>query len=172
MTQRLDTNAVRDLLTDIRDFAVEYRVMLDNWFDEWIEIHEVYDGMILPEGWKFLGAGISRHAFLGPDGWVYKIGSEYSNTREVETSQILFLESDSALAFPYAERVTDDFSIIRCEYVPGEFEDSGCYYTNEWKSMNRHIETLTEDVLGYGMYDIHNGNVCFVDGTPVLIDLG
>ena len=178
MTQRLAANIVRPLLTELREFVHEYMNMVLDHFDEWLEVEYVYAGMILPDGWKFLGAGISRHAFLGPDGWVYKIGNSESNRRETDHSHLLYPHSDATLAFPYVEPVTDDYKIIRCEYIDGEFLSSDFGVPAEpgereaWSGMNEHIGRITRRYLGYTMFDIHTGNVCFVDGTPVFIDLG
>lgn len=50
-----------------------------------LEMAKLLDRYFVPEGWKLLGAGSSRTAFLGPDGLVYKVpswGDTFQNRNE------------------------------------------------------------------------------------------
>ena len=133
-----------------------------------------FDGVDLPEGWKFLGNGVSRYVFLSPDGWVYKIGESESNSSEVKTSQILYLESDSTVTFPYAEHVMDlddDLSVMRMEYVEGTLAKSiDDFSWSEFRKIWRYISDLTYS-LGAELTDLHGGNIVVRHNTPVVVDM-
>lgn len=157
MTQRMDN-----------DEAILTLVMFCTTQDEWGD-WDCVDGP-LPEGWTYLGSGVSRAAFLGPDGWVYKFGSTWANDGEVNAAQRLFTEQDSTFGVPWVEHVGDygHYSVIRAEYIAGEWHTEYDYYANkdEWRDLSRFI--IDHARVG----DVHYGNVCFRDGTPVIIDLG
>lgn len=164
MTSRLSPEAVYDILHPMKQFVMEYQDMMAQQ-ENWVEKPDVYKGMIMPQGWTYLGSGMFRDAFLGPDGWVYKIGNDWSNEREVFNSVALMLESDSSIMFPYAEDVWD-FYIIRCEYISGETP------SNDYRIMSR-LEKHIANVSNYRLNDVHAGNILLLpEGTPVMIDLG
>lgn len=139
------------------------------WKGQWFD---GFDLTQMPEGWKFLGSGISRWAFLAPDGWVYKFGSRYANRNEVDAAQQLFPQQDSTLRIPWVEPVGDygDFSVIRCEFMDGEWQDADDVNSRAVRDMWR---DLSRFLSRFSIGDVHYGNVCFVDGgTPAVIDLG
>lgn len=160
MTQRIDDETA--ILT-IAEVA--------RWDWDWLEGFNVNS---LPEGWTFLGSGISRWAFLAPDGWVYKFGEEYSNEAEVRNAQRLYLEQDDTLRVPWVEFCGQygEWTVIRCEYICGEWQTASDYYDGwslkkEWMEVDNYISRK------FGLSDLHYGNVCFVDGgVPAAIDLG
>lgn len=147
------------------------RLFLDQLEGGWYYVN--FERVDLPEGWKFLGNGVSRHVFLSPDGWVYKIGESESNSDEVRISQILYMESDSTVTFPYAEHVMDlddDFSIMRMEYIEGTLAKSLDFSWTESRKLWRYISDLTYN-LGAELTDLHGGNIVVRHNTPVVIDM-
>jgi hypothetical protein len=119
-------------------------------------------------GFTYLGSGSSRKAYLGPDGWVYKVGHNYQCVKEVENAQRFYLESDSAVRFPWAEIVgyCDWGTIVRMEMVTGEKMPEDPW--EPWKELERFVVGRTRTAIE----DVHDDNVLFEDGTAVLLDLG
>lgn len=111
-------------------------------------------------GWKHIGSGTTRRVYLGPDGWVYKIGAHY-NGIEWRSYQFLL---DKKLPAGWRLPETHLFGeVIAMEYVKGdisreEYEQIDGYY-RQW--------------LKLGIRDAWEYNVKRdPDGTFVLIDIG
>lgn len=123
----------------------------------------------LPEGWKYLGSGWSRDAFLGPDGVVYKVARNFGLSRA--RSQALACSYSEAktykekhqLAWEHGFRLAEckllNNSVIAMEYV----SKSGRHQL-DWEIMMQ-----LEIILG--LADLHSDN-CWLDedGIPTIID--
>lgn len=167
MTFRLSHTEVFDTLDPIASFVYEF-VRFMRAEGESYSRQAVYNQMIIPDGWTYLGSGCFRDVFLGPDGWVYKVGDVSSNITEVRNSKSFMLESDSSIRFPYAEDVWD-YEIIRCEYVEGTILDDMLPFWEDVKGITRYVRQLTNETV----YDVHEFNIVVLpDGTPAMIDLG
>ena len=164
MTQRLDNETAILTIAEVAEFDYDYL--------------EGFNYNALPAGWKFLGNGVSRWAFLAPDGWVYKFGARYANDVEVENSRRLYLEQDDTFRVPWVEHCGSygHWTVVRCEYIMGQWLTEHDYYTHdddddfiirpEWQGIHDHLRR-------YRLGDLHYENVCFVDGgVPAVIDLG
>lgn len=124
----------------------------------------------LPDGWKYLGSGWSRDAFLGPDGVVYKVargvGRSKQRTRALQCSYSEArcyrekAEKVAALGWRLAASRLLNNSVVAMEYVEPHPTDQFI----DWKDM-----LIIERELGFG--DLHSGN-CWkdVNGIKTIID--
>lgn len=153
---------------------------------------------MVPEGFTFLGAGCSRSAYLGPDGWVYKVGDFDANAREIRNAHTL--SSNPRLpvwayipTFEFVCEVTHERSVIRTEYFTHKVEKN-CYWCEEdncirWNPEGRYCdggchcgmavcwrERTIELMNSLYLCDLHYENVMMIpengDYTLVIIDIG
>lgn len=137
-----------------------------------------------PEGWKYLGSGAFRKAYLAPSGTVYKVQHSFwdeDNIREMEN-----IERISGKPFPgwrvpkCTLYVVEDVPVIAMEYVKGS-------QTNKCQSLFRYAEESVCDctpVNGkheghdwntirnlWNIQDVHGANVLRYKDEMVLIDV-
>jgi len=131
-----------------------------------------------PRGFKFLGAGWSRNAFLGPDGFVYKKPKQYDgeggtikygiacNKSEAERFRVM---SDSLKEAGYDKvrlakcRLFKSVNVLAMEYVQGIKEDWN------WTEMNKLNQSHgINGLYRLGLDDLHTGNA-FLDSNGVLV---
>lgn len=123
-----------------------------------------------PEGWRFLGQGWSRYAFLGPDGVVYKVCRKTDGSGSNRYGESLLMNRSEARRYKeMADKVAIHgyrlapcrliySSVLAMEYIPEP--DKKLHY-----SVMSKITRLT------GVSDLHSTNVwADPDGVPTLID--
>lgn len=152
---------------------------IHNWY------HEVPYGQAgAPEGWKYLGSGSFRSAYLSPDGVVYKVQKDIgpwcgyqTNEGEWETWKRLYLgckmPKHSRLPkltyFPISEKV----GVIAIERLKGKYTYYGQFKDEAgvpryWSDVCDAIRTTTK--LG----DLHGNNLMIDEERNLLVptDLG
>lgn len=134
--------------------------------NEWDEVD--VDHSLIPDGWTYLGSGSYRHAFLAPDGFVYKVNlSNDWNTSGWGMNAHVHSEYTalSSLIFGIARMARCDYftdsDVMVQEYVEGE------RITN-WNELDE-VCAILRSMVNVDI-DINSGNVRKVDGQFVLID--
>lgn len=151
----------------------------------------------LPEGWKFLAAGMSRRAYLSPSGVVYKVQrnleSDYQgNKGEHETAERV--RKSGSVRGAYIPRTSlykvPGSWVIALEYMPGIRGDhhwdscrSTSYYGDDTGRKctcmfpgavrcSARIKSELRNKLG--LFDLHSENVLWVPSQRVwaVVDLG
>jgi len=147
--------------------------------DKWDE------GIAIPDGWKYLGHGLYRTAFLSPSGVVYKLErgslSWWENNRK-EYENILEMRYDSRVTetviIPKAWLYEIDGSdVIAMEFMDGiwtEFhfpEDCECGDTFGGTCARVQFRAIEQKLA---LNDVHSGNAVFIPAQKkwALIDLG
>lgn len=128
--------------------------------DEWDFVDEEHS--LIPDGFKYLGSGSCRHAFLGPDGFVYKINNGDSHGNESNYSfgmMIIDKIKECNLRLADFDFFTDSNVMVQ-EYVQGEEISLGIL---------QEMLSNVKRTLGF-IVDIHEFNVFDVNGEYVLID--
>jgi hypothetical protein len=125
------------------------------------------------EGWSILGRGCSRTAYLGPDGFVYKVasaGNEYIQGNEIRRSVRVreALADIPGWGLPVMELVKTEYGpVIVAEYIEGI--DPGPVFGNDddlW-DLYHAVSRLVE------FYDSGTFNTVLADdGTIYIVDLG
>lgn len=120
---------------------------------------------VVPEGWVYLGRGISRIAYLGPDSVVYKVGDNISNSTEMRQARIL-----DALGLPEGFGVPKmhGWNIEDKFIVAAEFMGSDEPFWEDYQ----HIVQGKNPNRVFRSKDFHSGNLRFKDGVLYAIDLG
>lgn len=124
----------------------------------------------LPEGWTYLGTGVSREAFRGPDGNVYKIGQSSVNETEATLSNWLRVNRPMpGVIWPTYE--IHDFGSMRnvseTQFFAEDMSiDYGCW--DKPTRRNWFINWLARN----GLTDSHGGNVWSYRSHMVCIDMG
>lgn len=132
----------------------------------------------LPKGWKLLGAGTYRKAYLSPDGTVYKVDVggfdnstnyheflNYSNINKRKLPKGWSIAPTKLYSF-------DDVNIIAMKYIEGYHEDIDDWPVDEiYKHFSDNRASAAFKVCN--IMDLHEGNyVVTPRGTKVIIDLG
>lgn len=148
--------------TPTRIGSHEMAATLWRWADVWMDEPKHVWARHLPIGWRYIGRGANRIAFLGPDGYVYKYpatlyGEECS--RDEYRNMIRFAGEPWATPVEMF-RMDDGMPIVRMPYV----QSDGSELSEEGVSVLFHIPIL--DVLG------NVGNYQVIAGMPVVIDAG
>lgn len=117
----------------------------------------------LPGGWVYIASGASRHAFLGPDGCVYKVHTAYgvkmgSDSNRLQFSTWLDMKQTSLRLAECSYHA--ESNVLAQEWVDGDVDE---WSAHEWDLY------ATAMALGFTL-DIHCENYRLVDGEPVLID--
>lgn len=145
-----------------------------------------HKGKTIPAGWKEIGSGEYRTAYLSPTGVVYKIerGFRKNQSNRGEYERILELRYDKILAgygayipkaWLYECGRTD---VIAMEYVTGASITLACLLDNECKCGPEFSECgwdiLDRVSTASGLTDLHRDNVVFIpeQNRVALIDLG
>ena len=129
----------------------------------------------LPRGWKLLGRGSSRTAFLGPDGLVYKVpsGDTYQNAAEGQAVWLWRKRTDLPewLIIPRAH-FDSETGVLVMEYHEGSqprcagWDGCSCGQAVCW------VEKL-RDAAKLGWCDQQTANALLTpDGKVVLVDMG
>lgn len=129
---------------------------------------DVSFGERAPDGWKHLGSGWSRYAFLAPDGVVYKVGYNYVNRDERHNISLLSKIEHPTIKVPActtwtiknvpSKRSREDFTLVNAmEFIEGKMGHPG--NDDIWKI--------------FGVEDGFGGNFIQTNtGLTYLIDLG
>ena len=132
---------------------------------------EVVLAEYLPEGWTYLGSGLYRHAFRGPDGCVYKVLTSYAqgvggeaNESQYNTWETIKSRAGDVFGVPECDLFTDSNVLVQ-EFVEGvrmDMEDDESF---------RVISKIKRQVGRCGfLLDVHHGNFLMVNNFPVLFD--
>ena len=70
-------------------------------------------------GWRFLGSGHSRWAYLAPSGTVYKVGQKSCNKAEHDAAQVLRSVPNDLVGIPQT-RYYKSVGILAMEFVQGK----------------------------------------------------
>lgn len=143
---------------------------------------------VMPEGWKYLAAGVSRRAYLSPTGVVYKVqktpGSDYQgNKGEHETAEyIRSLGTVVGAVIPQtALYEVPGCYVIALEFMDGEREKyewgRNCYGTNCRCGFlaGRCAVTIKRELESkFGLSDLHSQNVLWLPSQRkwAVVDLG
>lgn len=119
---------------------------------------------VIPDGFRWLASGSERHAFLGPDGVVYKRtlnepGAKYSNSREHHNYLTRGADLPENVRFAHCELYfSGDVDVLAMEYVHGVGDNEvACHPA--WM-----------DLIMQGWADIHEYNLGVNGDTLVMID--
>lgn len=144
----------------------------------------------VPDGWKFLAAGVSRRAYLSPTGVVYKVqrdpGSDYQgNKGEHETAERVRKSGEVRGAYiPRTALYEVPGSwVIALEYMHGVRGDwhweTYCYPGGKcgcgFPGYRRCASAIKRELQSkLGLTDLHNENVLWVPSQRVwaVVDLG
>jgi hypothetical protein len=130
-----------------------------------------------PEGWKRLGRGVSRIAFLSPEGVAYKVDrypdDGYSQTNEREAANLRKF---------YLRKMPKGCRLPRFSYYPLDrngvmaMEAFTTLLRDRYKQGDDRDLRLTATRLGKALnsWDMHDQNIAVEEGTDTLvpIDLG
>lgn len=140
---------------------------------------DYYDrpGAQAPEGWKRLGSGCYRIAFLAPSGIVYKVqnnpDSFQSNAEEASTlRRYMFRKLPKGCRFPRYQlfMVRESEGVMAMERMESMLKEYS-HYKAEHRRV-RDLKAALVDAL-YDLWDLHDGNIGVAeDGAVVPIDLG
>ena len=142
----------------------------DNYFHRREVGEYVIEEVILniPDGWKYLGSGWSRDAFLGPDGVVYKVArsgryQSRSTALNCSRSEAKFYKANCEKARSIGLRLAAcrllNNSVLAMEYVPHDKTK-----TVVWAD-------ITKAEIHLGLSDLHTGNVAMDEnGVLTIID--
>ena len=129
-------------------------------------------------GWKYLGSGIDRAAWLGPDGYVYKVGEAYANNSEVTLSAKIIAKSHPLFRAPRVSAVPGsgdpeiEVNVIVAEYVQGDCVDM---LPDDWDVvLEKWVKNplAKEAISVWGTSDTHSGNCRKVGDVYYIIDMG
>jgi len=136
----------------------------------------------LPRGWKKLGEGASRSAYLSPLGVVYKINKPHLD-EDYNLSEVFNFKrfKSSKKRLPTGWRIAkinlysfkhegDTINVVAMQYIQGRHEVL-CSYEQEESFYKNSGALRAWKVLE--LNDVHEGNfVITPEGTKVIIDLG
>ena len=167
----------------------DYQARIENW--RWNEPRPM-----MPEGWQKIGSGGFRTAYLGPDGVIYKVGSDgneetYGSRFEVRKARRLarkpmpdFIKIPRTSGFTFGDRF-----IVAMEYVEAMTPPRRCNKDKFWwannkrctcksrketRNLNMCITQVREAVeKATGCVDMHIYNfIIATDGFVYPIDMG
>lgn len=121
-----------------------------------------------PEGWAFLGEGVARYVFRGPDGVAYKVQKrdyqDQSNEWEYETVQrVLKCDPLDKVRIPKCQYFPDS-EVLAMECVKGKtVQDAFAWSVPEYLSSYYRIADH------FGLSDMHNENVMYDEETDELV---
>jgi hypothetical protein len=123
----------------------------------------------LPDGWLYIGSGVSRRVFKGPDGNVYKYGTEQCNRSEVEAAA-WFKQKFGPIPgifipdFIHYEATVSCFnSVSETVYLPADPEQ-------DWHDSRR--RWFLRKLIRCGLTDSHGGNIYTYKGLMTCVDWG
>lgn len=122
---------------------------------------------VIPEGWKYIGSGACRHAFLGPDGYVYK-RAVFDNPEMNEDS---YRDGMEILAATKARECSFDVApfdwFLDSDIFVQEFAEG--VKADDFNEIIRWQEIVRDEAGRF--FDVNSGNILFREGhKPVLID--
>lgn len=124
-------------------------------------------GTILPEGWRNLGSGSTRTAYLSPSGVVYKVGRERNNKVEAEAIESFYKQGkaeDENYYIPKAAMFA--CGVLAMERVEGKKRGGG----DSW-SVQEERGSAALSALGIADVGRHN-YVIMEDGRVGCYDIG
>lgn len=141
---------------------------------------KILDGMKMPEGWKRLGEGSYRTAYLAPDGLVYKVqhdtdayhGGPSENEEEFMnySKNSAILKASNGKCRLARSRYFRSVNVIVMEYV-AKGEDAYVDPENVWSKPTEKAAPLIDILHRFDFYDSQSSNVWFdTDGVLTMID--
>ena len=159
--------------------ATGHSIYTEEWYtayyaryDQGISRDEYIDqGLVLSgfAGWKSIGSGCYRHAYMGPDGLVYKIET-WGESNKIEASVSERLSGKPGC--PKSFRVLDMKlvgSVLVTEYAPRDADSTPCNHHRhpEWGEFVAWVSKH-----GCGVMDTHEENIWWDGSAFVIIDAG
>jgi hypothetical protein len=139
-----------------------------------------------PEGWKYLGDGCTRTAYLSPGGVVYKVGESHTNLQEARAARRLRNKkslADQLVFIPKARNWRVGYEcgssqyVIAMEYINGKHTVCRASYTEcncrTFGAPYMCYSLLMDWLSEQGLHDMFSGNVLHTaDNKFYIIDLG
>ena len=139
-----------------------------------------------PDGFRHIGSGGTRSAYLGPDGVVYKVGDSWCNQNEANSSQWLrrrksLKDQEIHIAETRAIYLPDEKEVVNAQqYVEALGPKVYCRSIYNRKCNCRKFGTpricfgLVYEILeDHGIEDMYYGNIIYaIDKKFYIIDLG
>lgn len=125
-----------------------------------------------PKGWTFLGQGMSRIVWLGPDNVAYKVVTcdsykqRGSNANESEYLLYTALKDKLPVYIRLAKCFIWSNDVNAMEYIPGDAPDR---YSNQLDALVKETQRIARNE-GFDVFDLHGGNIRFDGTTLTLID--
>lgn len=154
------------------DVDGNYTVPSDSHADERARLH-AESVASAPDGWRKIGEGIARDAYLSPSGVIYKLPRDGRNSSDQSYSEAVSADRTGNILPFDGWRIPDvtvfhfGVPIVAMEYVATGYSAAGPDAIDHYEK--------TRDVAAewFGLSDLHYENVRFDnDGTVVIIDLG
>lgn len=152
---------------------------IHEWYRAWQNREDRWGnpGPLAPEGWKRLGSGCYRIAFLAPSGTVYKVqgspSSFQSNVSEAYTlRRYMFQKLPKGCRFPRYQlfMVKEGEGVMAMERMTSLLREY-----SQHREEHRRVRNLKRDLAEalHDLWDLHDDNVGVAeDGAVVPIDLG
>lgn len=142
---------------------------------------EETDTYALPEGWSFVGAGAYRTAFLGPDGYVYKV--QHSTEELWDENQLEWLQfelwgaevkalSNGIIRLAKCVEYFYDSNVLVMEYEPRAANVTWMGWCWEEFFCDSSVEKALHSIsINTDITDLHSDNVYFnTQGEIVIVD--
>ena len=125
-------------------------------------------------GWKYLGSGVSRTAYLGPDGLVYKVGSMGANEKDHRFSRALRKCPKMSKEFSIPDTVIIEGVLLMTAAIPDHDTKAYRYDGKHGGKQNRAEETFAKMAQEIGVYasDLHYDNLYLSGGRWTIVDMG
>jgi hypothetical protein len=124
------------------------------------------DAADMPEGWEYLGSGAYRHAFLGPDGIVYKVHTAFAlNTGENENAR----QFDQWKELANAISLVGNVRMANCAMIGNVLTQEHVVGAYPKIEDNRTVESILR-MVSLRFFDIHLNNYRVVDEQFVIFD--
>ncbi|AXH68942.1 hypothetical protein SEA_SPARKLEGODDESS_263 [Streptomyces phage SparkleGoddess] len=175
----------------IRDYVATRAIVQDEYerYGYGAFIGPVRPRMTTPEGWRKIGGGSFRSAWLSPEGVVYKVQHHYNgwgqSNGEEYANIVVILQKHKSHPLAFMPRSTyytldDNRGVMAMEFIKGEHPGwcngcSGgyghCTVNYEGKCINRILREIGE---AYGLFDLHDENVIWLPEQRkfAVIDIG
>jgi hypothetical protein len=175
----------------IRDYVIAKKkeARRPNWCCEACDgpLTDEFAKVELPEGWREIGSGLYRTAYLSPDGVIYKVESNYdtagswgqSNYGEYENILRVILSGKKVKSarLPKATLfMLDGKTVMAMEFIDGQRPNLDCYQECRCTKLNGRCNREAVEEIGRSMMvsDLHDGNIAWLpkQNEYVIMDVG
>jgi hypothetical protein len=138
----------------------------------------------IPKGWKKIGYGAYRIAYLAPSGVVYKVAKRYypvtsssKNDNDVEFDNYVRIVSKGVsyrgwripklYAYTWIDAMSSlNITVVACEYIKGAHEEIN------WDRERERYNLIDAAFAKFDLFDAHTGNYVLAgDGKRYIVDL-